>query len=85
MQSVIKLKEMKETSFLFLRRTSCDPNLTYIVTGGLGGFGLELCDWLVRRGARHIIITTRSGKLVLLLLCFTRTYTLQCLAKVFVY
>nr|CAB3243712.1 fatty acid synthase [Phallusia mammillata] len=42
-------------------RTSCDPNLTYIVTGGLGGFGLELCNWLIERGARHLVVTTRSG------------------------
>lgn len=29
--------------------------------GGLGGFGLELADWLVLRGARNLILTSRKG------------------------
>jgi len=35
-----------------IRRTLCHPEHVYIVTGGLGGFGLELAKWLVTRGAR---------------------------------
>ena len=37
------------------------PMKTYIVTGGLGGFGLELTQWIVERGARRVILTSRSG------------------------
>ncbi len=33
----------------------------YLITGGLGGFGLELCDWLVNRGARKIVLTSRTA------------------------
>ena len=44
-----------------LPRTLCDPKKTYIITGGLGGFGLELADWLVHRGARRLVLTSRSG------------------------
>lgn len=29
--------------------------------GGLGGFGLELADWLVIRGARNLVLTSRKG------------------------
>lgn len=29
--------------------------------GGLGGFGLELADWMVLRHARNIVLTTRTG------------------------
>lgn len=29
--------------------------------GGLGGFGLELADWLVLRNSRNIVLTTRTG------------------------
>lgn len=29
--------------------------------GGLGGFGLELANWMVFRGAKKIILTSRSG------------------------
>ncbi|MES1244746.1 MAG: SDR family NAD(P)-dependent oxidoreductase [Acidobacteriota bacterium] len=34
---------------------------TYLVTGGLGGFGLEVAQWLVSRGARHLVLAGRSG------------------------
>ncbi len=37
------------------------PTETFIITGGLGGFGLELAQWLVERGVRHLILTSRSG------------------------
>ncbi|XP_074967591.1 fatty acid synthase [Phalacrocorax aristotelis] len=42
-------------------RTSCPPTKSYIITGGLGGFGLELAQWLVERGAQKLILTSRSG------------------------
>ncbi|CAN5380262.1 hypothetical protein BH09GEM1_BH09GEM1_05630 [soil metagenome] len=34
---------------------------TYLLTGGLGGFGLAVADWLVRAGARHLVLTGRTG------------------------
>ena len=42
-------------------RSMCDPNKSYVITGGLGGFGLELAHWLVDRGARNIVLTSRRG------------------------
>lgn len=39
----------------------CKPDFVYIVCGGLGGFGLEICDWLVIRGARVLVLNSRSG------------------------
>ncbi|XP_015113130.1 fatty acid synthase [Diachasma alloeum] len=44
-----------------LPRYHCRKNRSYIILGGLGGFGLELADWLVLRGAQHLILTSRSG------------------------
>ena len=44
-----------------ISRASCDPSKSYIITGGLGGFGLELANWLVERGANNIVLTSRSG------------------------
>lgn len=38
-----------------------DSSKTYIITGGLGGFGLELAKWLSDHGAKHLILTSRSG------------------------
>ena len=40
---------------------SCKHNKSYLVTGGLGGFGLELIQWLSDKGAMSIIVTSRSG------------------------
>ncbi|XP_046963779.1 fatty acid synthase-like [Vanessa cardui] len=42
-------------------RYMCDEELVYIVVGGLGGFGLELADWLIMRGARKVLLTSRRG------------------------
>ncbi|XP_011305442.1 fatty acid synthase [Fopius arisanus] len=42
-------------------RYYCREDRSYIILGGLGGFGLELADWLVLRGAQHLILTSRSG------------------------
>lgn len=42
-------------------RTYMDPEKSYILVGGLGGVGLELADWLVKRGAKHLVLTSRSG------------------------
>lgn len=37
------------------------PDATYLITGGLGGLGLSLAQWLVDHGARHLVLTSRSG------------------------
>ena len=42
---------------------TCSRSKTYIITGGLGGFGLELAEWLVEKGARYLILTSRTGKI----------------------
>ena len=33
----------------------------YLITGGLGGLGLQLARWLFEHGARHIVLTSRTG------------------------
>ncbi|NEU32841.1 SDR family NAD(P)-dependent oxidoreductase, partial [bacterium LRH843] len=42
-------------------RTYMNPDKSYILVGGLGGFGLELADWMVKRGATKLVLTSRSG------------------------
>ncbi|KAK5643465.1 hypothetical protein RI129_007310 [Pyrocoelia pectoralis] len=44
-----------------IARTYMDPDKTYVLVGGLGGFGLELTHWLVFRGATKIVLNSRSG------------------------
>jgi NADP-dependent 3-hydroxy acid dehydrogenase YdfG/acyl carrier protein len=38
-----------------------DPAGAYLITGGYGAFGLATGRWLVRRGARHLVLVGRSG------------------------
>lgn len=37
------------------------PDAAYLITGGLGGFGRVLSEWLIECGARHLVLTSRSG------------------------
>ncbi|MDE3155805.1 MAG: LLM class flavin-dependent oxidoreductase [Acidobacteriota bacterium] len=41
------------------RAWQCRPHASYLVTGGLGGLGLEVARLLVRKGARHLILAGR--------------------------
>lgn len=38
-------------------------NATYLISGGLGGFGLATAKWLVANGARHVVLTSRTGQI----------------------
>jgi NAD(P)-dependent dehydrogenase (short-subunit alcohol dehydrogenase family)/acyl carrier protein len=37
-----------------------DADATYLITGGLGGLGLEVARWMVRLGARNLALVARS-------------------------
>jgi acyl transferase domain-containing protein/acyl carrier protein len=41
--------------------TKIKPNATYLVTGGLGGFGLSTAKWLVEQGATSLALLSRRG------------------------
>jgi NAD(P)-dependent dehydrogenase (short-subunit alcohol dehydrogenase family)/acyl carrier protein len=41
----------------------CPAGGAHIVIGGTGGFGLATAIWLAERGARTVIVASRSGKL----------------------
>lgn len=34
---------------------------SYMITGGCGGFGLEIAKWMASEGARHLVLTGRTG------------------------
>ncbi|GGX88375.1 type I polyketide synthase [Streptomyces hiroshimensis] len=38
-----------------------DPGATYLVTGGLGGYGAATAHWLADHGARHLALVGRRG------------------------
>ncbi|RLU25189.1 hypothetical protein DMN91_003281 [Ooceraea biroi] len=61
---IIKVQEEDDfvnAPILAFPRYYCPANKTYVILGGLGGFGLELADWLVIRGARNLVLISRSG------------------------
>jgi len=37
------------------------PEASYLITGGLKGFGFEVARWLVSRGAKHLILPPRRA------------------------
>ncbi|XP_011066187.1 PREDICTED: fatty acid synthase-like [Acromyrmex echinatior] len=53
--------EPLDKHILAYRRYYCLKDRSYIILGGLGGFGLELTDWLIIRGARNIVLISRNG------------------------
>ena len=36
------------------------PDRSYLITGGLGGIGLALAEWMGSRGARHLVLAGRT-------------------------
>ncbi|KAL6304755.1 hypothetical protein BKA93DRAFT_261672 [Sparassis latifolia] len=44
------------------RRTLFDPEKTYLLLGGVGSLGAHIAMMMYERGARHIILTSRSGE-----------------------
>ncbi|XP_050457757.1 fatty acid synthase-like isoform X2 [Cataglyphis hispanica] len=62
----IIIKIHKEDEFInapipALPRYYCLANKTYVIFGGLGGFGLELADWLIIKGAKNLVLVSRTG------------------------
>ncbi|KAH9940662.1 polyketide synthase [Amylocystis lapponica] len=38
-----------------------DPRATYVIIGGIGGLGVAIARCMVENGARHVVLTSRSG------------------------
>lgn len=36
-------------------------NRSYLITGGLGGLGLVMAEWLIQKGAKHIVLVGRKA------------------------
>jgi acyl transferase domain-containing protein/thioesterase domain-containing protein/acyl carrier protein len=43
------------------RSLTFSAKASYLITGGLGGFGLAVAKWLVESGARNVVLTGRTG------------------------
>ncbi|XP_066991032.2 fatty acid synthase [Anabrus simplex] len=55
------LSEEKPARTLAVPRLYLEPTGVCIITGGLGGMGLELADWLVRHGTTRLVLSSRTG------------------------
>lgn len=56
-----KITKPSPFSMSAVGRTYFSPSKSYIIIGGLGGMGLEVMAWLCERGAKKVIMTSRSG------------------------
>jgi acyl transferase domain-containing protein/NADPH:quinone reductase-like Zn-dependent oxidoreductase/thioesterase domain-containing protein/NAD(P)-dependent dehydrogenase (short-subunit alcohol dehydrogenase family)/acyl carrier protein len=52
---VVPVRRLPWESFRFSGKAS------YLITGGLGGFSLEVARWMASCGARHLVLAGRSG------------------------
>ncbi|KAH7904616.1 hypothetical protein BJ138DRAFT_1130883 [Hygrophoropsis aurantiaca] len=37
------------------------PDVAYLLIGGIGSLGMQVSRWMYEKGARHIVLTSRSG------------------------
>ena len=66
---VIKIRDEESDRYAIIKWLSVQailctifkPNKCYIIIGGLGGFGLELLQWMVEKGARKLVVNARNG------------------------
>ncbi|XP_011499008.1 PREDICTED: fatty acid synthase [Ceratosolen solmsi marchali] len=56
-----RISEPSPKTVASIPRVYMSPDKSYVLVGGLGGFGLELANWLVTRGAKYLVLTSRSG------------------------
>jgi acyl transferase domain-containing protein/NADPH:quinone reductase-like Zn-dependent oxidoreductase/surfactin synthase thioesterase subunit len=43
------------------RHAQLQAGRSYLISGGASGFGLEIARWMASRGARHLVLVSRSG------------------------
>lgn len=62
---VMKIREepssLSTVPIKVLPRVYFDSCLVYVIPGGLGGFGMELADWMIIRGARKFMMSSSRG------------------------
>lgn len=46
-----------------MTRASLRDDVSYLIVGGTGGIGRSLCEWMVERGAKHLILMSRNARL----------------------
>lgn len=54
-------EQLQVTPSAATRTTTFRPDVSYLLSGGLGGLGRAISTWMVENGARHLIYLARSG------------------------
>ena len=61
---------LKRAQLKLVKNLEIRTDSIYLITGGLGGLGFSLCEWLIKNGARNLVLCGRSkpqnDKLVLM-------------------
>ena len=57
---VLRLLPFMNTASFSAPAISLRADSTYLITGGMGGLGLKTAEWMVRKGARHLVLLGRS-------------------------
>ncbi|KAF2829294.1 polyketide synthase PksD [Ophiobolus disseminans] len=58
---IIQIDPSAEKRVLRRRLWQFDQNASYFVAGGLGGIGRSILKWMASKGARNLIVPSRSG------------------------
>jgi acyl transferase domain-containing protein len=57
---VARLRHTKPNVSTDQKNIHFSSEYTYVVTGGMGGIGIELLPWLIQRGAKHVALIGRT-------------------------
>ncbi|KAJ0418664.1 hypothetical protein BJY00DRAFT_324827 [Aspergillus carlsbadensis] len=62
-KTVLTMSSTDQVTAMVDTKPTCsfDNQSTYLIAGGLGGLGRSIAHWLVDRGARNLILLSRSG------------------------
>ncbi|PVI00072.1 polyketide synthase PksD [Periconia macrospinosa] len=60
---VVKVEHSAKVQKHLISRRTCafDPKATYLIAAGLGGVGRSILRWMALRGARKLLVPSRSG------------------------
>ncbi|NEO77837.1 type I polyketide synthase [Moorena sp. SIO4G3] len=58
---VARLVRRSHKSLEKKQQIALKTKVSYLVTGGLGALGLEVAQWMVKQGARHIVLNSRRN------------------------
>ncbi len=57
---VLRLLPFTNKAWFSTPATLFRADSTYLITGGMGGLGLKTAEWMVRKGARHLVLLGRN-------------------------